>query len=281
MPSILRFAVAASCAVLAACGGGGDAEPAERPTTAALSVYLMVGQSTLHGADATFTEDFVRDMAEADLQTDADRSTLFTIGSPSITTSWGDIRGHNGTRLSEPMFNGKSVKVIGPEVGFAREFGGNIAIIKFANNYQVLEAGRSAWVKPGSRWTQWQAFVDERLATIGRPYKVAGLVWFQGIDDAVLQRTQDEFTTDLTQVVADVHAKFGAMPVVVVRDVMTPYVSAPLMQQIRAGQEAVGSLPGNAWINTDDLPVANVHHLTAEGQIEAGRRLARAIHAAR
>ena len=41
-----------------------------------------------------------------------------------------------------------------------------------------------------------------------------------------------------------------------------------------------GGEPGNAWITVDDLPLVNTHHLTSEGQLEAGGRFAKAIQAA-
>ena len=252
--------------VLAACGGGGSGpEP--------LRVYIFAGQSNMLGADALITPDGLQDLAMAGQQTPVDRSSRFTLGG-AMSYPWGDIRGHNGTSFGEAALNGVPYKVHGPEVGFNRALGGDIAIIKFTDNYFALEAGRSAWVKPGSKWTAWQAFVDQQLATIGEPYVIAGVVWFQGIDDGILGRDKASYKADLRQVLADLRSRFGAVPVVLGRSVDSQAVGSDGMRPIREAQVEVASEPGNAWVDVDDLPLVDIHHLTAAGQLVAGQRFA-------
>ena len=164
------------------------------------------------------------------------------------------------------------MKVHGPQVGFNRTLGGKVAIVKYANNYQALENGRSAWVKPGSRWTSWQDFVDQQLSLLGRPSEVAGVVWFQGIDDGLLNRSKDDYQAVLAQVLTDVRAKFGNVPVVLGRNVNSPVAGTAVMAPIGAAQVEVGAMPGNAWIDVDDLEVVAAHHLSSAAQLVAGKR---------
>jgi hypothetical protein len=266
-------------ALLAACGGGGDAPPA--PAAPPLQVVIFAGQSNMAGADAIISPSRTEDLADTGQQTDADRSARFTSTTMGLAYQWGDIRGHRGASLGETTVNGKPVKVHGPEVGFSRSIGHRVAIIKFADNFTALENGRSPWVAPGSRWRAWQAFVDGQLATLGEPYKVVGFVWQQGIDDALLQRDGAAYEADLRQVAADLRARFGPLPFVLARSVNSPIAGGAAMAPIRAAQVAVGESAGNAWIDVDDLgPFVNAHHLTAAAQLVAGRRFAEAMHVA-
>lgn len=264
------------CASLAACGGGGGTST---PTSGPLGVepvrvFIFAGQSNMLGADATISADKVHDLAEVALQTDVDRSSLLTVGGAE-SYPWGDIRGHNTVSLSEEFIAGLRVKGHGPEVGFNRALGGNVAIIKFAANYHALEGGRSAWVAPGSLWVQWQAFVDQQLAAIGKPYVIAGFVWSQGIDDGILRRDHDAYKADLRKIAADLRAKFGVRPFILAREVDSQVAGSAAMAPIRQAQVEVGNEPGNSWVTVDDLgPYVNTHHLSAAAQLVAGQRFA-------
>lgn len=272
--------VLSACLLLASCGGGSDESDTPAPTESAtppIPVFVFAGQSNMNGSDAAISlTTGVLDLVDMGLQTDMDRSALFTMATPSTSYPWGDIRGHNGYHYGRAFLDGKPVKVHGPEVGFNRTVGGNIAIVKYADNYQALEDGRSAWVKPGTRWTAWQAFVDQQLTSLGRPYKVVGVVWFQGIDDGLLNRPKEDYQADLIQLLADVRAKFGNVPVVVGRSVNSPIAGAAAMAPIRAAQVEVGSMPGNAWIDVDDLQIVADHHLSSAAQLTAGQRFGEA-----
>lgn len=261
--------------LLAACGGGGDPAP---DTGAPLRVYLMAGQSNILGADAVIDPSKVLDLADTHQQTEADRSSLFTLGGAE-SYPWGDVRGHDTVCFRQEYENGRRIKGHGPEVGFVRHVGGGVAVVKFAANFSTLEGGRSPWVPGGSVWAAWQSFVDTQLQALGRPYVVAGLVWDQGIDDGVMQRDGEAYATDLRAVLAGVRARFGPLPVVLARSVDSQIAGSTAMAPIRAAQVAVGSEPGNAWITLDDLPLVNTHHLTAAAQLVAGDRYATAMEA--
>lgn len=282
---IMKFVLPVVCAALtaalvSACGGGGSSSaPAEAPPpkvlpTPTFRVFLFVGQSTMQGADAVITPAITQDLVDAGLQTDADRSSLFVTGTRTFTGAWGSIKGHSGSYQGDLIYNGLPVKVHGPEVGFSRALGGNVGIIKYTDNYTVVEGGRSAWVKPGTRWSGWQTFVDAQLGTIGKPYTVAGIIWFQGIDDAVLGRTKAEYAADLAQVASDVRAKYGGVPFVLVHEINSPMVNAGAIAKIREVQDEFSKLPGNGKVSVDDLPLTGIHHLTAASHVVAGQRLA-------
>lgn len=271
---------AALSLILAACGGGGGDDTSEAPAAVtvpadAVRVYLFVGQSNMAGADAVIDPGTgTRDLVDMGQQTDADRSTLFTYASKSVFYPWGDVRGHNGSHLGETMLGGKPVKQHGPEVGFGRAMGGNVAVIKYSDNFTATENGRSPWVKPGSRWAAWQAHVDASLQSLGRPYVIAGFVYFQGIDDGLLHRGGDRYQDDVEHVAADLRAKFGKAPFVIVRSIDSQIAGSSYMAPIRAAQVTIGQQAGNRWVDVDGLPLAAIHHMTAEGQLEVGRRIA-------
>lgn len=274
------FFLSLIAALLTACGGGGSdagapsapSKPSQTPPP--LKVFILVGQSNMLGADALVDPTTgVKDLAELGLQTAVDQSTAFTFSTRAIQAPWGDVRGHAGYWLSEPQIGNQTVKVMGPEVGFSRELGGNIAIVKYADNYLATEGGRSAWVKPGSRWTEWQNFVDQRLAAIGQPYEVAGFVWFQGIDDGFLGRGQEAYAADLRKVLADLRSKFGDKPAVIVQELNSVLVGPTGMAPIRAAQNDVAKELRNAIVDVDGLPLATAHHLSGTAQLEVGRRV--------
>lgn len=288
MENALRGLVLGFVVALAACGGGGDAQtattqsPSSASAPAVLRVFIFGGQSTMLGSDALIAADGTSDLADVGQQTDADRSTLFSFNSHALRYEWGAIRGHDGYHYGEPLIAGKPVKVHGPEVGFARAMGGNIAIIKYADNFFELENGHSPWVKPGTRWAAWQAFIDEQLAALGKPYVIAGFIWDQGIDDALCIRTQEEYAADLRQMAADLRAKFGNKPFILARSVNSQIAGNVAMAPIRAGQAEVGGEPGNGWIDLDDLgPYVAIQHLTASSEIVSGQRFAAAFNRSR
>lgn len=267
------------CLFLTACGGGGDdgPPPSQGPQqTGPLKVFIFAGQSNMLGADATIAPTFTDDMAATGQQQASDRQARFTMATPTLSYPWGDIRGHNGVMLGSETHKGLPVKVHGPEVGFSRAMGQRVAIIKYSDNFDALENNRSPWVKPGTRWTAWQAFVDQQLAAIGEPYEVAGFIWLQGIDDGKLNRGEVEYRTDLVQIVADLRAKFGNKPFILGRSIPSPVVGAA-MTPIRWGQELVGVMPGNSIVDLDDLgPWVGDHHLNAAAQLTSGSRFATA-----
>lgn len=242
----------------------------------ALRVFIFAGQSNMLGADAVIVPAGTKDLAQAGLQTDVDRTALFTVGTQTTSSAWGAIQGHNGQTYGKTIIDGLPVKIHGPEVGFNRELGGNIGIIKYADNYTELENGHSAWVRPGTRWKAWQKFVDAQLLTIGKPYKIVGVIWFQGIDDGVLKRDKASYRADLLQIISDVRARYGQVPFILGRSVNSPFANPNSMADIRDAQNEIGAMPGNGIVVVDDLgPFIRGHHLSAASQLISGKRFAR------
>lgn len=244
-------------------------------STPPLRVFLFGGQSNMLGADAVISDATkIQDLVQVSKQTVADESSLLAQGG-HFTRDWGQIRGHDSFYLGEPLYLGNPVKGHGPEVGFARAMGGNVAIVKFSQNFSALEGGRSPWVTGGSIWTAWQSTIDNALRALNRPYTVEGFGWIQGIDDGLLGRTQGAYQADLEQVIADLRTKFGDKPFVLGRSINSQIAGTVAMTPIRAAQVVVGGQANNAWVNTDDLtPYVNTHHMTAKNQVKFGRRLA-------
>ncbi len=244
-----------------------------------IRVFLFAGQSNMAGADAQIAGTGAQNLVDAGLQTDAERNAKFTYGAKFTLSNgdsydWGDIRGH----LT------KGVYVHGPEVGFARTLYdngiNNIAIIKVANNFSIPNAGPWPWTNEDSGssssdfYNQWTDFIDTQLAALtssGDTYNIAGIVWHQGIDDALNNATQAQYQTNLTDLIEKLRSDYGTptTPVVIAR---SDSPMAP-MNAVRAAQVAVATADSYAdWINVDDLPHVNYHHFTEAGQLSIGQR---------
>lgn len=254
------------------------------PIAHVLNLYIAAGQSNMLGADALVNGVGTQDMEDAGVQTEDDRRGLITFNDGSSLVyktpggPWGDIRGHLGTSLGVPGFY-----VHGPEVGFNRSANvdglPNVAVIKFADNFGALESGKSPWVKPGSLYTALAAHINSSLsalASLGYTTNFKGFLWAQGIDDALLGRTQAQYSADLTQIISDLRSDFGipTSPFIIERSVDSPIAGAGPMAEIRNGQVAVAMADADAqYFSVDDLtPYVNSHHLTSASQITAGER---------
>lgn len=218
-----------------------------------------------------------KDMVDVGLRNAVDAASTFVLGG-QVTYAWGDLRGHNNFYGGNPTYLGNTVKGHGPEIGFNRHLaaGGPMAIIKYTGNFSALQSSKSPWLSPGTLWTAWQAFVDARLAEVTSPV-VAGVVWFQGIDDGLLARTQAAYEADLRQMIVDLRTKFGAtLPFIMSRSINSQIAGSTNMAPIRAGQDVIGAETGNARIDVDDLSPLYVatHHMTAQAQLVSGQRFA-------
>jgi len=262
-------------------------EPATKPGE--LLFFLFAGQSNMAGADALIAGDGSHDLLEAGLQTEADRTAPFTYG-PVISDDlesgfcpWGDIRGHGSPAL----------KVHGPEVGFARtlhEAGiHNIAIIKVAANIPYDSPGRDTWpwgkgekTDAPDYYDQWHRFVHRRTAEMtqrGYSGKVEGVVWHQGIDDAINRVTEEAYAERLSRLIADLRQEYNcpAAPLLLARSANSPIATVAAMAPIRAAQQRVADGDDRAlWIDVDDLPNVNQHHFSSSAQLVIGRRFGEA-----
>jgi hypothetical protein len=254
---------------------------------AVMKVFIFAGQSNMAGADAAIAGTGAQNLVGAGLQTAADRNTRFTYGASFDAANvdsyaWGDVRGH----LT------KGVYVHGPEVGFERTLFAHgiqdVAIIKVANNFSVPNSGPWPWTNTNAGssspdfYNQWSAFINARLAELtsnGNTYTVAGIVWDQGIDDALNNTTQTQYQNNLTRLIRQLRTDYGTptTPFVLARSKST-MPSPTAMDAVRAAQVAVASTdPYGDWIDTDDLPNVNIHHFSAASQLVIGDREANAF----
>jgi hypothetical protein len=254
-------------------------------------VFLFAGQSNTAAADALIGGNGVKDLAGLGSQTEADRSTRFTFGMNFVATgplsyAWGDVRGHRGVSrgAAEPPHY-----VHGPEVGFARTLYSHgvrdVAIIAVSSNVPTPPKGpewpwtnKDATTASPDYYGRWSSFVNARLAELtsnGDTYTVAGFVWDEGIDDAINRATQAQYTANLSRLVAMLRSDYGkpTTPVLIVRS-KSAMVPKAAMDAIREAQVAVSKADRHAaWVSSDDLPNANIHHFPATSQLVIGQRL--------
>lgn len=261
------------------------------PSQAAhLNLFLAIGQSNMFGADALVNPAAgTTDMVDEGLQTTADQAALFTMNHPTLSYAWGDIRGHNTMSFGQLTTGGLPYKGIGPEVGFNRALYDagwrDIAIIKYGANFSALESGRSPWVSPGTLWTTLTGIIDARLSeltALGHTWTLRGIVWHQGIDNAVVGQSQAGYETDMRQIVSDLRDDYGSpdTPFVLARSIFSPFPASANMTAIRAAEVVIGD-EYNGWVDTDDQsPYVNSHHMYYASHLIVGDRFGQLMSAA-
>jgi hypothetical protein len=246
-------------------------------------VFLLAGQSNMAGADSEVA------VPPGFQQTAADRATRFTTAplpdgekSPRYLL-WGEIKGHQA----------KGKLVHGPEVGFARALHAagwrDVAIIKVYANF-----GRDVrswpWEERGELFAAWTKFVDARLSELaseGRTTRVCGIVWHQGIDDAIHGKLASQYQRNLSDLINALRNRYATdqTPFVLARSVNSRIaqairpadVESPMTLVRRAQVSVAESVPYAAWIDVDDLPNVNTHHFSADSQLVIGRRFGEAL----
>lgn len=281
--SMSRKLLLGGLALVALCGHSAQA--------AKWNVFIMAGQSNMFGADAVIDEATpTRDLVEAGLQTEADRQALYVSDTPTLSSNWGDIRGHITNHLG-PIVDAKTGKNFmghGPEVGFNRALYASglrkIAILQFTANYHKLEDGHSAWVSPNSLWQAWTKSIDTQLAKLtaqGDTYEIRGILWNEGIDDAGLKRAPADYQADVKKIVEDLRSRYGKpnTPFIIAREPSSPFPAAENMAAIQQAEvDLATEIENAAWIDCRDLtPYVNSHHLSSKSQLIQGERMAQAI----
>lgn len=117
-----------------------------------------------------------------------------------------------------------------------------------------------------------------RLRDERREFRVAGFFWMQGGGDGAKAAFAVRYEGNLAQLIERMRADFGTpgTPFVIGR---IPHIAnAPHRETVRAAHVKLGTtLPGVAWINSDDLPCdTDGVHLLAPGIITLGERMATA-----
>ena len=277
-----------------------------------INVFLLAGQSNMAGADAEFTGPLRA--TEADHATAIATAALFHgsgFGDRGYE-GWGAVRGHKLPATPEyPRFVPGADMQLGPEVGFARALHAagwrDVALIKVFGNFAAdctitAGAGQWPWSQGGEIYEGWMRFVDARLQELSVDtdhVRIRGVVWFQGIDDALAGPAfADRYETNLRRMVSVLRTRFScpAAPFVLARSVNSGIALRQeggegkdgSMAVVRRAQVAVANALGSGegargrdnesesvtpWVDVDDLPNVNTHHFPVGAQLEIGRRL--------
>jgi hypothetical protein len=249
------------------------ADPHTPPRT--IPVYLFAGQSNMVGASAS-TDDLPD--AAPDLAAPQPR-VLFFGPTDDRATRWLPLR--PPTELSGSAYG----PGFGPELSAAAALAraaGPIAIVRYArdgtNLYHDWDPARPDGLYRAMIERAKRALRDLTATTRARPH-LAGFFWMQGEGDSYTRDHALAYRAHLTAFLADVRHDLDAprLPVVLGR---IAYISGPFSAIVRNAQTRVAQRDPRATIvETNDLEhdPASLVHLDTNGQIELGRRFARAM----
>lgn len=251
---------ALSAALLAGCGGGGGpesspaAQPAQTSQTAALPVFLVLGQSNAFGNGVI-------------------RELPANWWSPQPNTQV--FQGNQWPLLEPGVLH---PMLFGPELSFGARAGasGKVGIIKVTVPATSLANDWSPQVA-GSLYFKTLDAVQTAKTT--RPVKVVGVLWMQGESDAQDAAMAGNYGANLTAFVQSMRRDLGDQTIRFAVGRVNPPADQgfPYAAAVRAGQQAV-SLPGYAWFDCDDLELGpDALHFTTAGQIALGNRFADVI----
>ena len=183
-------------------------------------------------------------------------------------------------------------KHFGPEIGFAHEISRSfpntkIKLIKFAVGGTSLFAWDPIW-NPSKASSTGNAsagpLFKKLIKTVniqfnGKDAKLAGILWMQGETDAKYLPAAKQYAGNLNRFVNALRAKLHAPNALFIMGSVNPplalFPSTPIVQ--KAQQVSASRIRNLRLIKTDDLGKRNDHvHYNTSGQIELGRRFARA-----
>jgi len=118
----------------------------------------------------------------------------------------------------------------------------------------------------------------DRLRAERREFHVAGFFWMQGGSDGAKAAFAARYEENLAQLIHRLRADFGAVGTPFVIGRIPRIANAPHREIVRAAHVKLGTtLPGVAWIDSDDLPCdTDGVHLLAPGIVTVGERMAAA-----
>lgn len=129
---------------------------------------------------------------------------------------------------------------------------------------------------PAARQTLYGSMLHRaRTACSGTPPR--GLLWFQGESDALAGRTQAQYATDLSALVASARSDLGAPGLVFLCGQLGTYSGADLAQWLpvqEAQRSVVAADPAAALATAVDLTRSDAIHFDVAGYGALGRRLA-------
>lgn len=236
-------------------------------------IYILAGQSNMVGSGVT------AELPERHRQT------------PETIRLWEDGQFVPFTR--SPRF--------GPEVGFAYELGvalpgdpvvlGKVAKSGANLTYDWNPDGVSRGEEDDYRGPMYPLMLDQvrqlcdSLRAEGDDATISGMAWMQGERDSVFDSMAAAYEDNLTAFIKQVRKDLQtpSLPFAVAQicprviNLDTGRYRHAYREQVRQAQQAVAeSLSSVALVRTDDLPQSDNLHFDTAGQIELGRRLARA-----
>ena len=262
----MAFGVIASATVT-------HADPHTAPRS--IPVYVFAGQSNMVGASAA-ADDLPNIAPEL---VAPQPNALFFGPTDDHATRWAPLRAP--TELIGSSYG----PGFGPELSAAASLASPdepIAIVKDAhdgtNLFHDWNPARSDGLYAGLIARTREA-LRELAAKTGEHPHIAGFVWMQGEGDSYTREHADAYETNLTAFLADVRRDLGAPHLRIVLGRIA-FVAGPYASIVRDAQTRVAAHePNTSIVETDDLEhdPASAVHLDTSGQIELGRRFARAL----
>lgn len=236
-------------------------------------VWFVAGQSNAQGWKGDAEDYPVGDPA-------IDHSIPLYYNSPGIGSSggkWIALKAQKG-RFERGHF--------GPEISFARKLaaeGRHPAIFKFSLGSTSLDG---SWKRPGAgglyddMLAEWRRARQLMLASGDRP-RLAGLIWIQGESDAIVPGMAFRYRENLERLIRHFRTKVAGnpkLPVILGVDEQHPMVRRrPIV--LAAQKELADGDPQISFVPMRGLPKADSSHLTPQGLVSHGERLARAAEA--
>ena len=129
------------------------------------------------------------------------------------------------------------------------------------------------------------ATITSELSAAGTPGKISGLFWMQGERDSVFEFMAESYEKNLTDFIANVRTNAENRELPVILGKISPRVYSlkekrfqhPFRRIVQHAQQAVADAdPLVSLVETTDLPQADNLHFDTGGQLELGKRFARA-----
>ncbi|MEI6210977.1 MAG: sialate O-acetylesterase [bacterium] len=191
---------------------------------------------------------------------------------------WGTLGPQNGI-----CGYGNPVLHFGPEVGLARtlaQAGRHVAVIKVTIGATSLNGD---WRLPGQG-----GFTDAMLAEVkqamadlarsGRKARLRGFVWIQGESDADTDPHAQGYRVLLTKFVAGLRREWREPELAVVLGMDEQHPGPVARPQVVEAQKAIARADRHAaFVSMRGLPKADVSHLTNDGLLQHGERIAGAL----
>jgi carbohydrate esterase-like sialic acid-specific acetylesterase len=252
------------------------ADPHTRPRT--IPVYIFAGQSNMVGASA----------AADDLPSLAPELTapmndaLFFGPTEDHASRWASLQ--PPTEIAGSSYG----PGFGPELSAAAALASPdvpIAIVKYAHDgtdlFHDWDPTRTDGLYAAMLARVRTALASLKTTTHAEP-RIAAFFWMQGEGDSYTRRHATDYEAHLTAFLADVRHDLGVPRLRVVLGHIAPVVSGAYAGIVRTAQERVAARDRDTTlIETEDLDhdPSSLVHLNSSGEIELGRRFARALQA--